>query len=118
MWIAAPDFPIAPEIKEALHAAVESEDVFYNTDNAAMEAMAEKIRRFNKIQATPDDVMVMHGVDPSIWLAVKHACSRGDEVILTDPMYSPFKGCLDVSGAKGVIWELEEEEGYTSTRRN
>ncbi len=112
MWIAAPDFPLAPEIKEALHSAIESEDVFYNTDNAAKEAMAKKIRLFNKIQATPDDVMVIQGVDPSIWLAVKQACSPGDEVILTDPMYSPFKNCLDASSAKGVIWELDEEDGY------
>jgi len=112
MWIAAPDFPIAPEIKKALHDAVEAEDVFYNTDNDARVAMAEKITRFNKIPVTPDDVMVIQGVDPSLWLAVKHACKPMDEVIITDPMYSPFKGSLDAAGAKPVLWELDEENGY------
>jgi aspartate/methionine/tyrosine aminotransferase len=112
MWIAAPDFPIAPEIKKALHDAVEAEDVFYNTDTAARAAMAEKIRRFNRIPVTPDDVMVIQGVDPSLWLAVKHACKPGDEVIITDPMYSPFRGSLDAAGAKPVLWELDEEDGY------
>jgi aspartate/methionine/tyrosine aminotransferase len=112
MWIAAPDFPIAPEIKQGLREAVEAEDVFYNTDNAAKAAMAEKINRFNKIPVTPDDVMVIQGVDPSLWLAAKHACKPGDEVILTDPMYSPFKTVLDASGAKAVLWELDEKDGY------
>ena len=35
MWIAAPDFPIAPEIKQGLRDAVEAEDVFYNTRRQA-----------------------------------------------------------------------------------
>jgi len=113
MWIAAPDFPIAPEIKKALHDAIEAEDVYYNTDTVAKVAMAEKISRFNKIPGTPDDVMVIQGVDPSLWLAVKHACKPGDEVIITDPMYSPFKGSLDAAGAKPVLWELDEEDRYT-----
>jgi len=112
MWIAAPDFPLAPEIKQALRDVVESEDVFYNTDAAAKTVMAEKISRFNKMPSTPDDVMVIQGVDPSLWLAARYACKPGDEVILTDPMYSPFKSGLDAAGAKAVLWELEEEDGY------
>jgi len=112
MWIAAPDFPLAPEIKQALRDAVEAEDIYYNTDTAAKAAMAEKISRFNKIPVTPDDVMVLQGVDPSLWLAVKHTCKPGDEVIITDPMYSPFKGSLDAAGAKPILWELDEEDGY------
>ncbi|HIH88376.1 TPA: hypothetical protein HA344_04095 [Candidatus Bathyarchaeota archaeon] len=59
MWIAAPDFPIAPEVKRALRDAVEAEDVFYNTDAAAKAAMAEKIARFNKIAVTSEDVQVI-----------------------------------------------------------
>jgi aspartate/methionine/tyrosine aminotransferase len=113
LWIASPDFPIAPEIKKALLEAVEAEDVFYNTDTAAKAAMAEKISRFNKIPVTPDDVMVIQGVDPSLWLAVKYACKPGDEVVITDPMYSPFRGSLDAAGAKPVLWELDEEDGYS-----
>jgi aspartate/methionine/tyrosine aminotransferase len=112
MWIAAPDFPIAPEVKQALRDAVEAEDVFYNTDTAAKAAMAEKIARFNKISVTPDDVQVIQGVDPSLWLAAKYSCKPGDEVILTDPMYTPFKNGLEEAGAKAVYWELEEDDGY------
>lgn len=113
MWIAAPDFPIHADIKKALREAVDSEDLFYNTDTAAKEAMAEKIRRVNKIQATLDDIMVTQGVDPSIPLAVRNACSPGDAVIITDPMYSPFSRSLETARAKPIQWELDDEEGYT-----
>jgi aspartate/methionine/tyrosine aminotransferase len=112
MWIAAPDFPIAPEVKQALRDAVEAEDVFYNTDTAAKAAMAEKITSSNKIAVTPDDVQIIQGVDPSLWLAAKYSCRKGDEVILTDPMYTPFKNGLDEAGAKAVYWELDEDDGY------
>ena len=73
LFIAAPDFPIAPEIKEALIDAVQREDLYYNTDTATREAMAEKVTRFNGIEATSDDIMIIQGVDPSIWLAAKYA---------------------------------------------
>ena len=95
-----PDFPIAPEVKQALRDAVEAEDVFYNTDTAAKAAMAEKINSSNKIAVTPDDIQVIQGVDPSLWLAAKYACKTGDEVILTDPMYTPFKNGLDERALK------------------
>jgi aspartate/methionine/tyrosine aminotransferase len=112
MWIAAPDFPITPEVKQALRDAVEREDVFYNTDTAAKAAMAEKINRYNKIKVTPDDIQIIQGVDPSLWLATKYACKPGDEVILTDPMYTPFKNGLETAGAKAVYWKLDESNGY------
>jgi len=112
LWIAAPDFPLAPEVKQALRVALEAEDVFYNTDTAAKEAMAEKITRFNKINVAADDVQVIQGVDPSLWLATKYSCKPGDEMILTDPMYTPFKNGLEEAGAKAVYWELHDDEGY------
>ena len=62
IFIASPNFPLAHEIKEVLHTAVETEDVYYNADKAASETMAEKVRRFNNIPATPDDIMITLGV--------------------------------------------------------
>jgi aminotransferase len=112
LWIASPDFPIAPEIKQALLDAVEAEDLSYSSDTSTKEAMAEKITRFNKITATPDDVMIIQGVDPSIWLAAHNACRPGDEIIVNDPMYSPLRGVADSVQGKAVVWPLEYTDGY------
>ena len=112
LWLADPDFPIAMEIKKALLNAVHDEDLFYNTDTAAREAMAEKITRRNGFKATPDDVYITQGVIPGMWLAVRHACSPGDEVIVNDPMYFPFFIATEVTNTQPVHWNLDYEDGY------
>ncbi len=61
MWIASPDFRIAPEIKAALLEAVEAEDLYYNMDEAAREAMAEKIGRLNGVEVGPENVRITRG---------------------------------------------------------
>ena len=112
LWIADPDFHVAPEIKEALIKAVEEERLFYDDDVEAREAMAEKIRRRNGIEATADDILITQGVLPTFWLAVQYACKPGDEVVVTDPMYYPFYRAVEMTGTKPLYWPLEMEEGY------
>ena len=112
LFIAAPDFPIAPQIKEALIDAVQREDLYYNTDAGTREAMAEKVSRFNGIEATADEIMVIQGVDPVIWLAANYACRPGDEIVVTDPSYGPLTEVVPKVGAKPVVWELDADEGY------
>jgi aspartate/methionine/tyrosine aminotransferase len=112
LWLANPDFLIAPEIKEALIKAVEANDLYYNSDRPARQAMAEKIKRVNNFDVTIDDLMITQGVDPYIWLAVRQACNPGDEVVLTDPMYGEFNNVMGPLGTKPVYWELELDEGY------
>ena len=112
MWIAAPDVPIAPEIKEALHNAVNEQNLFYNSNLPARNAMAEKINKTNNIPVEAEDIMIIQGVDPSIWMGVKHACKPGDEVIINDPTYHTFKSVLPAAEAKPISWMLDREEGY------
>ena len=59
MWIAAPDVPIAPEIKKALHESVDEMDMYYNSDQSTREAMVVKISAFNKIPVEADNVMII-----------------------------------------------------------
>ena len=112
LWLANPDFMIAPEIKEALIKAVEANDLYYNSDIPARKAMAEKINRVNNFDVTIDDLMITQGVDPYIWLAVRQACNPGDEVVLTDPIYGEFNIVMGSLETKPVYWELELDEGY------
>jgi aspartate/methionine/tyrosine aminotransferase len=112
VWIADPDFPVAMEIKKALLNAVQDEDLFYNFDEPTMELMAEKIKRINGLEATGEDVLITQGVIPAMWLAVKHSCKRGDEVIVNDPMYFHFITSQEVTGSKPILWELDMQEDY------
>ena len=112
MWIADPDFPVALEIKRALIDAVQDEDLFYASDEEARRAMAEKVKRRNRIEAEAGDIMVTQGILPAMWLAVRYACQPGDEVIVTDPMFDPFFTAVDAGEARSLYLRLDEEEGY------
>lgn len=112
LWLADPDFPLAPSIKRGLLNAVHDEDVFYNTDIPAREAMAEKIVRRNKLEVQPDNIMLTQGVIPGMWLAIKEACEQGDEVVVTDPMYFPFFTATEATNTQPVHWKLDFESGY------
>ena len=112
MWIAAPDVPIAPEIKDSLIQSVREQNLFYNSDPSASEAMMRKVNEVNRIPAERSDIKIIQGVNPSIWLGVKTACREGDEVILNDPMYGVFNRVMNVVNTKPISWPLEEEEGY------
>ena len=112
MQLASPDFSILPEIKQELHKAVDDGDLYYNSDAKARTAMAEKINRVNNIEATPDEVMLTQGVEPTFWLMVKYACKEGDEVITPNPMYSGFLHAIQDLNAKPIYWNLDYETGY------
>ena len=112
MWLADPDFPTAPFIKKALINAVQDEDLYYGFDTPVREKMAEKIKRVNKLDVTKENVMVTLGVNPAMWLAIRHACKEGDEVVVTDPMYFPFFIATEVTKTKPVYWKLHMDDGY------
>ena len=113
MWLASSDFKITPEIKQALHTAVDNEQVFYDTDLEARVAMAEKIGRVNNLEVTEDDVMVVQGVEPILWLAMRQACAPGEEVVLPNPAYNGFVHVAEELEIKPVYWDLDFDDGYT-----
>jgi cystathionine beta-lyase len=112
LWLADPDYPLCPEIKQALRDAVEEEFTVYGSDNEAKESMSEKIKRDNKIDIPPSQIMLTQGVTPGMWLAAKHATRPGDEIIVTDPMYYPFITQTEVAQTHTVRWDLDLDDGY------
>jgi aspartate/methionine/tyrosine aminotransferase len=112
LYLADPDFLVADEIKNVLIKAVEEEDLFYNNDDVALEAMARKIRNRNRIDAKEEDIIITQGVVPAMWFSVKSTCEKGDEVIINDPMYFHFITSQESTGTKPIIWELLFEEEY------
>jgi bifunctional pyridoxal-dependent enzyme with beta-cystathionase and maltose regulon repressor activities len=114
LWLADTDFGVPEEIKAAVIAAVENENTFYNFyDKTAEEAMAAKVTRLNNVEATAEDILVTPGVMPGMWMALKHACTPGDNAVITNPMYDPFKHMTtNICGFETVEWGLDVEEGY------
>jgi bifunctional pyridoxal-dependent enzyme with beta-cystathionase and maltose regulon repressor activities len=112
LYLAEPDFLIADEIENALIEAVRRGALLYHYEPKTFEAMAEKIKKKNRINAEPEDILLTQGVSPGMWLSIMHTCGPGDEVILTNPMYGPFHDAVEITHAKKVYWELDFDEGY------
>jgi cystathionine beta-lyase len=113
LWLADPDYPLCPEIKEALREAVEEEFTVYSSSTSVLELMAAKISRYNGFEVPAEQIMLTQGIIPGMWLAAEHACRPGDEVIVTDPMYYPFFMEVDRTRTRPVHWKLKREEGYS-----
>ena len=82
LWLADPDYPLCPELKEALREAVEEEFTVYSSSVSVLELMAAKISRYNGFEVPAEQVMLTQGIIPGMWLAAEHACRPGDEVIV------------------------------------
>ena len=112
LWLADPDYPLCPELKDEMRKVIEEEYTIYGTDIDAREAISEKLKRVNKLDIPASQVTMSQGVTPMMWLAVRKACNPGDEVVVTDPMYYPFFNATNVNNAKPVHWELDLKERY------
>jgi len=112
LWLADPDYPLCPELKDEMRKVIEEEYTIYGSDLDARRAISEKLKRVNKLDIPKEQVMMSQGVTPTMWLAIQNACSPGDEVIVTDPMYFPFFTAVSVTNTRPVYWKLDLEEGY------
>jgi len=74
--------------------------------------MAEKVNRVNGLEITHENIIVTPGVLPGVYLALKHACDTGDEVIITNPMYYPFSMYIQGTRNHPVSWDILLEKGY------
>jgi bifunctional pyridoxal-dependent enzyme with beta-cystathionase and maltose regulon repressor activities len=112
LYYCSPDYPVPPEVNEAATQAVKDRCYEYAWFPETTEAMAEITRTKYGIESTAEDVMVVPGVMPSLWLSTMYACKPGDEVILPSMIFGPFIRAIYYVGAKPVYHELRQEENY------
>jgi aspartate aminotransferase len=98
------DFPAPPEIKEGIIRAVHEDRTPYGSyagDSDVLEVICDKLRRVNKIPATPDHVHMIPGTMFAIFLSCYFFLKPGDEAIICPgPIYPPF--IHNVQNAQGV----------------
>lgn len=103
-------------IKEATIAALRDGKVHYGDlqgEPAFREALAEKLRRFNRIDASPDEVLVTNGLTQASFAAIMALVDPGDEVILLEPYYPQHVGKIELAGGTCVMVPLDAENGFS-----
>jgi aspartate aminotransferase len=76
-------------------------------------ALAHKLRTFNGIAATADDVLVTNGLTHGSFAAFFSILDPGDEVILLDPHYPQHAGKIELAGGRVVSAPLDAEHGFS-----
>jgi len=101
-----PDFVTPEHIRTYAKRALDEGYTFY-PDSAGLielrEAIAEKLRRDNGIEADPKNgVVVTVGGKEAIYAAMMATIDPGDEVIVLDPCWVSYVPCILLAGGKPV----------------
>lgn len=103
-------------IKEGAIAALRAGHVHYGEmmgEPALRAALAGKLREFNGIEATPDEILVTNGLTQGSYAAFMALVNPGDEVILLDPYYPQHLGKIELAGGRIVKVPLDADANFS-----
>jgi len=113
-----PDFDTPEHVRKAGIAAIEAGKTRYtNVDGIAelKQAVAEKFRRDNKLDVTPDDCFVSSGGKQIIYNALLATLNPGDEVVVPVPYWVSYPEIVRLAGAEPVFAHASQETGFKLT---
>jgi aminotransferase len=110
-----PDFPAPPNVIEFVKRNLSGKYTHYSPLEGMLslrEAIAKKLKRENKIEASPEEIIVTCGSKEALLLAFLTLTDPKDEVIIPDPGYLAFRPMIETIGAKAISLPLLEEENF------
>jgi len=110
-----PDFDTPQHIKDALYQAVEDGFIYYTPSPGIpelREAIAEKLKRDNKIDYAVDEVIVTPGAKQALFEAVMALVNPGDEVLIPAPYWVSYVPMCQIAGARAVAVPTAMEHGF------
>lgn len=109
-----PDYIKAAGIK-----AIEENFTRYTATNGIFElraAVAEKLARENNIETSPDQVTITPGLTTGILLTYLAILDPGDEVLITDPYFPPYRDVAVMLGARPIYIDTYPDFQITAAR--
>ena len=106
LWVAEMDFPMAPAITEALAGMVERSDFGYPPEppeEARSEfraVVASWMNQHHRWEVDPEMVSITPDTMRVIEIAIERFTDRGDPVVLSDPVYYPFRVAIEEAGRR------------------
>ncbi|NEK24885.1 aminotransferase class I/II-fold pyridoxal phosphate-dependent enzyme [Sulfitobacter sp. JBTF-M27] len=106
-------------IKDATIAALQAGHVHYSDLQGIPElrsAIADKLRRQNDMDVSPEEVIVTNGLTQASFAAFMAFLDEGDECLLLAPYYPQHIGKAELAGARVTIAPLDAANNFTITR--
>lgn len=114
--IGQPDFVTPQYIRDAACASLQKGNTRYTSNYGTLplrKAISEKLARENDIHANPDgEIMVTVGGEEAMSVAILALADAGDEVLMSDPGYSPYDSVIKIANAVPVYVPLDEENNF------
>ena len=115
-----PFMPTPASVKEAMKRALDEDQTRYAPSSGIPElrdAIAEKLRTRNRIQAESKDVIVVNGGMQALFGAFQSIVNPGDEVLLFSPYWTPIKDLVaHCQGRSVLVPTIEAREfGFQQT---
>jgi aminotransferase len=110
-----PDFDAPKHVVEASYKMLKKGYTHYSPiqgKKELREAVAKKVKKDNKIDATPEEVVVTCGSKEAILLAMMTFIDPDDEAIIPDPGYIAYRPIVKTICGVPVSLELKEENNF------
>ncbi|KAK4558960.1 hypothetical protein RGQ29_008274 [Quercus rubra] len=103
-----PDFPAPSHIKNAAVSAINSDFNQYRHVQGICDHLAKIVKNMHGLDVNPlTDIAICCGQTEAFAAAVFAIIDRGDEVVLFDPSYETYEGCIAMAGGVPVFVALD-----------
>ena len=118
LGLGEPDFETPTHIVDETFRAVRAGETRYTAaagTQALREAVAQKFRRENQIDCSPDEIVVANGGKQIIFNALLATLELGDEVIIPAPYFVSYPEMVTLLGGTPVVVECPRASGFRLT---
>ncbi|KAF3436512.1 hypothetical protein FNV43_RR23604 [Rhamnella rubrinervis] len=103
-----PDFPAPTHIKDSAIAAINSDFNQYRHVQGICDHLAEMVKKMHGLDINSlTDIAICCGQTEAFAAAVFAIIDKGDEVVLFDPCYETYEGCITMAGGNPVYVALD-----------
>ena len=113
-----PDFDTPEAIKEAAKLAIKHGATKYTAVAGIpelLQAISDKLERENGLKYEPSQIIVSNGAKQSLFNLTQALLDEGDEVVIPAPYWVTYPELVKYAGAKPVIVETDERNGFKMT---
>ena len=111
-----PDIDTPEFIKEACVRALKEGKTKYPPAGGIpelREALSEKLKKFNRVDYKPSEIVVTVGAKLAIYLVLSALINEGDEVLLPSPYWVTYEDQIRLCGGVPVFVPTSMEEGFS-----
>ncbi len=113
--VGEPDFITPKHIREAAKVAMDAGHTRYTAATGIAElkqAICDAFKRDHGVTYKPSEVTISNGAKHCLHNVLVACCEPGDEVIIPTPYWVSYSALVELVGAKPVMVETKEEDGF------